>query len=87
MREFPHAIMLSARREDDIVMLRQAVLDFFDESMVDAELRVPYAKQNLVSEVYQGARVLSEEYDESGAMLRVRAHAPTIARLRSLIDR
>ena len=47
---------------------------------------MPYAKQALVGEVYESARVLSEEYDEDGARFRVRAHPDTLGKLRSLLE-
>ena len=34
--------------------------------MVEDELVMPYAKQGLLGEVYENARVLSEDYDETG---------------------
>ena len=55
--------------------------------MVEATLLVPYSKQKLVAEIYEGAQVLSEEYDEAGAQVRIKADPATIARLESLIAR
>ena len=46
-----------------------------------------YKKQGLISEIYENARVLSEEYDEDGGHLRVRAHPAALDRLRSLVAR
>ena len=40
--------------------------------MVEDVLVLPYAKQGLIGEVYESARVLSEEYDETGRVLKVR---------------
>jgi GTP-binding protein HflX len=76
------AMVLSAHDPNDIAALRQSIIDFFETSMVDEELIVPYAKQGLIGEVYESARVLSEDYDERGTRLRVRALGPAIARLR-----
>ena len=50
--------------------------------MVDDQLVLPYAKQGLLSEVYENARVLSEDYDETGRIIRVRGLPGAIARLR-----
>ena len=84
---YPSAIQLSARIPADIVRLRAEIIAFFEASMDEEELVVPYAKQALVSEIHSHARVLSEEYDEAGAHVRFRAQPATIARLRSLIER
>jgi len=42
---------------------------------------LPYAKQGLIGEVYDTARVLSETYDDTGRVLRVRGLPGAIARL------
>jgi GTP-binding protein HflX len=77
------AIILSAREPEDVKSLRQTIIDFFDARMVDEDLIIPYARQGLVGQVYENARVLSEEYDETGMRLRVRGLPAAIARLRS----
>jgi GTP-binding protein HflX len=86
-REFPDAFVLSAKAPADVARLRDAVVAFFDAEMVEAELDLPYGRQNLLGEIYEHARVLSEEFDERGARLRLRAHPDDLARLRSLVER
>ncbi|MRG95534.1 GTPase HflX [Polyangium spumosum] len=86
-REFPEAILLSAKDPADVARLRLVLVDFFDALMVPGELVVPYTKQALVSEVYEHAKVLSETYDEAGAHLVLRAEPAALARLQSLITR
>ena len=54
--------------------------------MVEETLLVPYAKQGLLGEVYESARVVSEEYDESGTRLTVRGLPAAIARLRRAFE-
>ena len=43
---------------------------------------LPYAKQGLLNDVYENAHVLSEEYDVTGRIMKVRGLPGTIARLR-----
>ena len=50
--------------------------------MVEDTLVLPYAKQRLIGEVYDSARVLSEEHDGDGRVLKVRGLPGAIARLR-----
>ena len=78
----PEAIMLSAHDAGDVARLREGIIGFFEASMVEEELVLPYAKQGLLGDVYESARVLSESYDESGRVLRVRGLPGAIARLR-----
>ncbi|WP_437320702.1 GTPase HflX [Sorangium sp. So ce385] len=85
--EFPEATLLSAKIPADVAALREAIIAFFEQSMVEAELLLPYAKQSLIGEIYENARVLSEEYDDAGGRLSVRAHPAALDRLRSLLAR
>ncbi|MBV9949722.1 MAG: GTPase HflX [Myxococcales bacterium] len=75
-------IVLSAHDPADVASLRQTIVDFFESSMVDEELLVPYGRQGLLGEVYENARVFSEAYEEDGARLRVRGLPGAIDRLR-----
>ncbi len=81
-RKHPEAILLSAHAEEDVKALRQTIVDHFEAAMVEEDLVVPYARQALVSEVYENARVVAEDYDEAGTRFRVRALPAAVARLR-----
>jgi GTPase len=85
--EFPDAFLMSAKTPHDVIRLRDTIVAFFDAEMVDGELVVPYDRQNLIGEIYENARVFSEEFDERGAHMRVRAHPIDLARLRALLER
>jgi GTP-binding protein HflX len=80
------AIVLSAHDPEDVAALRQTLVTFFEASMIDAEIVVPYAKQGLLGEVYDSARVIGESYEETGTHLRVRGLPAAIARLRRIFD-
>ncbi len=77
----PEGLVLSAHSHDDVMALRQRIIDHFEKSMVEAELVIPYAKQALIAEVYETARVVSESFDESGRRLLIRALPGALARL------
>ncbi len=81
--EFPDAIQLSAHRPGDVVALRQTIIDFFEASMDEVELVIPYDQQGRIGEVYEHARVLRETFDEAGRHLRVRGLPGAIARLQT----
>ena len=87
MEKHPDAILLSAHAPEDVSALRDTIIAFFEAAMVEDVLVLPYAKQALIGEVYENARVLSEEYDEGGRVLKVRGLPGAITRLRrSLAD-
>lgn len=79
--QHPEALILSAHSPEDVAALRLTLIAFFEGSMVEAELNIPYARQGRIGEVYENARVLSEAFDEEGRKLKVRALPAAIARL------
>jgi GTPase len=80
------AMAVSAHDPRDVDALRQAILAFFEESMVEDVLVIPYAKHSLVGEVYETARVVAEDYDESGTRLTVRGLPAAITRLKRSVE-
>lgn len=82
MEKHPDAILLSAHAPEDVSALRDTIIAFFEAAMVEDVLVLPYAKQGLIGEVYESVRVLSEEYDEAGRVMRVRGLPGAITRLR-----
>lgn len=82
IEKHPDAILLSAHSPEDVRALRDTIIAFFEAAMVEDVLVLPYAKQGLIGEVYESTRVLSEEYDEAGRVLKVRGLPGAITRLR-----
>ncbi len=78
----PDAILLSAKQPEDVAALRETIIAFFEASMVDDQLVLPYAKQGLLGAIYENARVISQDYDATGRIMNVRGLPATIARLR-----
>jgi GTP-binding protein HflX len=78
----PDAILLSANSPEDVAALRETIIAFFEAAMVEDQLVLPYAKQGLLNDVYENARVLSEVYDSTGRIMKVRGLPGAITRLR-----
>ena len=78
----PEAILLSAVTPDDVTALRETIIAFFEDAMVEDTLVLPYDRQAMLGEVYESARVLAEDYDEKGRVLTVRGLPGAIARLK-----
>jgi len=68
----PRHLYASAKDPADVVRIRQAIIDFFDRALVDAELFVPYDRQQLRGAIFAVAEVLGETFDEQGATFKVR---------------
>src|SRR6202142_192800 len=80
------AMVLSAHDPKDIAELSRTIVAFFEASMVEQELVIPYGKEALLGDVYTNARVVTESYDESGTRLTVRALPGAIGRLRRSLE-
>jgi GTP-binding protein HflX len=81
LEKHPDAILLSAHAPEDVTALRETIIAFFEAMMVEDELILPYAKQGLIGEIYETARVLSEDHTETGRVLKIRGLPGAIARL------
>jgi GTPase len=81
----PDAILLSAKSPEDIAALHETIVTFFEVAMIEDQLVLPYAKQGLLGDVYETTRVLSESYDATGRVIKLRGLPGTITRLRKTI--
>ncbi len=81
LARYPGCIVMSARREGDVAKLHQAIAAFFQRDLVEAELFLPWAAQNMRGEVFATCKVLEERPDGEGAFLRVRGEPEAVKRL------
>jgi GTP-binding protein HflX len=73
--EFPDALFLSTRNPQDIDDLRGRLVKFFENTMREEEIFIPYKVQGVIGDIRARLKVLGEEYDEKGVRLKVRANA------------
>ena len=76
--QYPDCIVMSARRSEDVALLRQAIVAFFRQGLVEAELFLPWSAQQLRGEIFASCEVLEERADAEGAILRVRGASETL---------
>ena len=76
--QYPDCIVMSARRAADIDLLRETILAFFRQDLVEAELFLPWAAQQLRGEIFAHCEVLAERADAEGAFLRVRGEREAV---------
>jgi len=82
---YPGCIVMSARRPEDIAKLHRAIVAFFQKDLVETELFLPWAAQQLRGEVFARCEVLEERADEDGAFFRVRGEQADLDSLREQI--
>ena len=85
--EYPGCIVMSARNPDDVTQLHQAILAFFQQDLVEAELLLPWTAQQLRGELFARCEVLEERAEEEGAYFKVRAEQGALDSLREQLNR
>ncbi len=82
--QYPDCVVMSARRPDEVAKLRQKIVDFFQQDLVETELFLPWSAQQLRGEIYSSCQVLEERSDDEGTFFRLRSESSA---LRSLNER
>ena len=87
LREAPRVLLMTVVVLPFVVLPAVTILvslaAFFARDMVEAELRVPWDRQQLRGEIFAACEVVEERAEADGAVFRVRARPDTIERLRS----
>ena len=81
LARWPDALVISAKDPADVARLHAALAAFFARDRIEAELRVPWDRQQLRGEIFAACEVVEERAEADGAVFRVRADRDTIARL------
>jgi GTP-binding protein HflX len=79
--QYPHCIVMSARLPADVATLRAAIVAFFQQDLVAAELFLPWSAQQLRGEIYASCQVLGERAEDEGAFFQVRGESSAVKRL------
>ena len=83
LARWPDAVVMSARRPEDVAHLRARLVAFFAGEVVEEDLHVPYDRQALRGEIFEACEVLGERYTDDGVVFRVRAPQALLEKLRA----
>jgi GTPase len=83
-REFPDALLVSAKDPADVQRVRDAIVGAFEATMTEVDLVVPYDAGRAIGEIHK-VHVLSESYEPDGVHYRVRAPDSAIERVRAML--
>jgi GTP-binding protein HflX len=75
---YKDCIVMSARRAEDVTLLREAVVEFFRRSLVEAEIFLPWSAQQQRGQIFANCEVLEERADGDGAFLRIRGEGAVV---------
>ena len=79
---YPDCIVMSAQRPNDIVLLHQTIMAYFQRGLVETELFLPWSAQQFRGEIFARCEVLEERADDKGAIFRVRGEEVVLNSLR-----
>lgn len=85
-KEFPDSVQISTRDAADLKMLREKIVSFFEQDMVDEDILVPYTAKGVIGEIRSQARVLEETYSEAGTLFKIRAPKELLSKLKKKIS-
>ena len=83
-REFPAALLVSAKDPADVRRVRDVIIGAFEADMTEVDLVVPYAAGRAIGEIHK-INVISESYQGDGVHYRVRAPEAAIERIRAML--
>jgi GTP-binding protein HflX len=84
--EFPSALLLSAKSEEDVARLREHILAHFGGGLETAWLEIPHEQGEVRAKLLATCEVTEESYDERGGRYHVRGTAQAVQRIRELLD-
>jgi GTPase len=84
--QYPGCIVMSAKRPEDVAKLHQAIVEFFQQDLVETEIFLPWSAQQLVGDIYATCKVLEERSDEDGTFYRVRGATQALEHLREQLQ-
>ncbi|BCS96668.1 GTPase HflX [Desulfoluna limicola] len=84
--EFPDGIFISAHNSEDVASLRKAILGFFQETMVEGSMVIPYAKGHILGQLRTRASITHESYDETGTDVTFKTFPETLTWLQKKMD-
>ena len=79
-RSYPRCVCISAENEEDIDRLRAAIEDYFLSQMIELDLDVPYEDSKLMSLLHAHTRIVSTEWTDSVAKMKVRMPKETYSK-------
>jgi GTP-binding protein HflX len=84
LKEFPAALLVSAKDPADVRRVRDAITGAFEADMAEVDLVVPYDAGSVIGEVHK-VHVVTESYEEDGVHYRLRAPESAIERIRAML--
>ena len=81
--KYPDCVVMSARKPGDVARLHQTIVAFFQQDLLEMELFLPWANQQLRGQIYANCQVLNERSTDDGTFITVRGEPSAIKNLQA----
>jgi GTPase len=85
-QKYPGCVVMSAREPADVAAMHETIRKFFQRDLIEVELFLPWAAQNLRGKIFANCEVLSERADNDGAFLRLRGESATLKAIQAQLS-
>ena len=83
--EYPDAVLTSTRSPEDMRIVSERLIHFFEKDMIEKEILVPYKAQGVIREMRLNMKILKESFTEEGVLLLVRSRPIDLQRLSKMM--
>ncbi len=83
--EYPDAVLTSTRSPEDMQIVSERIIHFFEKDMMEKEILVPYKAQGAFKELRLNMKILKESFTEEGVLLLVRSRPIDLQRLSKMM--
>jgi len=83
--EYPDAVLTSTRSPEDMRVVSERLIHFFEKDMIEKEILVPYKAQGVIREMRLNMKILKESFTEEGVLLLVRSRPIDLQRLSKMM--
>ncbi len=80
--QYPSCIVMSAHQPQDVTILHQTIVDFFQKDLISEEFFLSWEQQQFRGELYVHCKVLEERSDDTGTFFLVKGDLGTLQQLR-----
>ena len=81
--KYPDCVVMSARKPGDVARLHQTIVAFFQQDLLEMELFIPWANQQIRGQIYANCQVLNERSTDDGTFITVRGEPSAIKNLQA----
>ncbi len=83
---YPDALLVSAKRPQDVEELHRVIVGEFERLLDDLSLVVPYAQTSMIGEVHKRARIVNEAFKDDGVHYQLKVTSTEATRLQRMLS-